>query len=270
MPVEHAGKDDTRIPPRILSIAGSDSCGGAGIQADIKTATALGAYAMTAITAVTAQDTMGVHAVQLMPPELVRAQIVACLGDIGADAIKIGMLGSAAIVETVAEVLAQRAGGIPIVLDPVLISTSGTPLLDKAGVVVLKKKLLPLVALVTPNLPELNVLAPTGNPNELVSYGASAVLVKGGHGDGDVVSDRLYARDTVGYFEMPRLDTKDTHGTGCTYAMAIAVELAKTGMLFTAIARARAYVQEAIATAPGFGRGHGPLNFFRQEPRGDS
>ena len=143
---------------RLLAIAGSDSSGGAGIQADIKTATALGAYAMTAITAVTAQDTTGVHAVQLMPPDLVIAQIRACLDDIGADAIKIGMLGSGEIAAAVVETLRAHAAGVPIVLDPVLASTSGTPLLDETGVKILREYLIPLSALVTPNIPEAELL----------------------------------------------------------------------------------------------------------------
>lgn len=251
----------TQKPARILSIAGSDSCGGAGIQADIKTATALGAYAMTAITAVTAQDTMGVHAVQLMPPELVRAQIVACLSDIGVDAIKTGMLGSAAIVEIVAETLEQHAKGVPLVVDPVVASTSGTPLLDEEGLNVLKRKLVPLATLVTPNDIEVRSLS---LPVQGVSF-----LVKGGHReDARGVVDGLIAADgSYREFVSPRIETTDTHGTGCSLAMAIACGLGEGIALAEAVARAHAFVHEAIKTAPGLGRGHGPLNHMHGQRR---
>lgn len=255
--------------PRVLSIAGSDSSGGAGIQADIKTATALGAYAMTAVTAITAQDTTGVHAVELVPARLVAAQIRACLDDIGADAIKIGMLGSAEIAIAVAETLRQAATSVPIVLDPVLASTSGTPLLDEEGVRVLKEKLLPFATLVTPNIPETEKLtgvvcsdakAVRHAGEALLAMGAKAALIKGGHGAGDTLEDVLIMQDGHETFSMPRIDTPHTHGTGCTYATAIAVGLAEGRILSEAIARAVHFVHSAIATAPGFGRGHGPLN----------
>jgi hydroxymethylpyrimidine/phosphomethylpyrimidine kinase len=255
--------------PRVLSIAGSDSSGGAGIQADIKTATALGAYAMTAMTAVTAQDTLGVHATHLLPPELVRAQIIACLDDIGADAIKIGMLGSGAIASAVADALYEYAQNIPVVLDPVLISTSGTLLLDEAGVDILRERLIPLATLVTPNIPEAEIL--TGiryaGPLDIVrageallKMGAKAVLLKGGHAQGDMLIDTLMTGSRTHIFESPRIHSKHTHGTGCTYAAAIAVELAKRVSLEKAVGRAHQYVHDAIAAAPGFGRGNGPLN----------
>ncbi len=255
--------------PRVLSIAGSDSSGGAGIQADIKTATALGAYAMTAITAVTSQDTTGVNAMQLVPAELVRAQIIACLSDIGADAIKIGMLGSAAIVSAVADALQETAPGIAIVLDPVLMSTSGTSFLDEAGIGILRERLIPLAALVTPNIPEAETL--TGiryaGPLDIVrageaflKMGAKAALIKGGHGQGDMLADTLITARRSAVFERQRIDTRHTHGTGCTFATAIAVELAKGVSLEKAIGRAHQYVHDAIASAPGFGRGQGPLN----------
>lgn len=247
-------------PPRILSIAGSDSSGGAGIEADIKTATALGAYAMTAVTAVTAQDTTGVYAVELMPPMLVAKQIMACLDDIGADAIKIGMLGSAEIASAVAETLRGVANSIPVVLDPVLASTSGTPLLDQGGIAVLREELIPLAALVTPNFPELERLSPTGHPDGLLALGAAAVLVKGGHGEGEFVTDILYRRDRTSVFQRPRIESSSTHGTGCTLAAAIACGLAEGAPLEAAIKSAGDYVQAAIATAPSLGRGHGPLN----------
>jgi hydroxymethylpyrimidine/phosphomethylpyrimidine kinase len=255
--------------PRLLIVAGSDSSGGAGIQADIKTATALGAYAMTAITAVTVQDTLRVHAVHPVPAAVVRAQILACLDDIGADAIKIGMLGSAEIAAAVADTLREHAIGIPIVLDPVLASTSDTALLDAGGIEILRTQLIPLAALVTPNIPEAEAL--TGFdctlPNDvlcagkaLLEMGAAAVLIKGGHGAGNTLVDTLVTRQGHRTFESPHIDTPHTHGTGCTYATAIVEGLARHLPLEEAIARARAYVQAAIANAPGFGRGHGPLN----------
>ena len=259
---------ETKIP-RVLAIAGSDSSGGAGIQADIKTATALGAYAMTAITAVTAQDTTGVHAVHLMPPDLVVAQIRACLDDIGADAIKIGMLGSAEIADAVAETLRSYAPGIPIVLDPVLASTSGTPLVDEAGVKILRGHLIPLSTLVTPNIPEAELLTNaecsddagiTRAGEAFLAMGAKAVLIKGGHGRGEQLVDTLITREGRDAFAFPRIDTPHTHGTGCTYATAIAVGLAEGRELEAAVTRAVHYLRSAIETAPGLGRGHGPLN----------
>jgi hydroxymethylpyrimidine/phosphomethylpyrimidine kinase len=255
--------------PRVLSIAGSDSCGGAGIQADIKTATALGAYAMTAITSVTAQDTTGVHSVHLVPPELVRAQIVACLSDIGADAIKIGMLGSAPIASAVVDALREHAVGIPIVLDPVLASTSGTAFLDETGVGILRERLIPFATLVTPNIPEAENLTGVRHVGALDSIrageaflkmGVKAVLLKGGHGHGETLVDTLMTGNRTTTFESPRIDSKNTHGTGCAYATAIAVELAKGASLENAVGRAHQYVHDAIAAAPGFGRGEGPLN----------
>jgi hydroxymethylpyrimidine/phosphomethylpyrimidine kinase len=255
--------------PRILTIAGSDSSGCAGIQADIKTATALGAYAMTAITAVTAQDTMGVNRAQLIPADLVRAQIVACLSDIGADAIKIGMLGSVEIASVVADTLRKHASKIPIVLDPVLASTSGTPLLDDAGVNVLREQLIPLATLVTPNIPEAEILTGVSHAGpldivraceSLLKMGAKAALVKGGHLKSQRLVDTLMTLERTSLFEGPLIDTHHTHGTGCTYAMAIAVEIAGGLSLEDAVGRAHHYVRQAIETAPGFGRGRGPLN----------
>jgi hydroxymethylpyrimidine/phosphomethylpyrimidine kinase len=260
--------------PRILSIAGSDSGGGAGIQADIKTASALGAYAMTAITAVTAQDTTGVHAVQLMSPELVRAQIVACLSDVGADAIRIGMLGSAQIVSVVAGVLRDHAASIPIVLDPVIASTSGTALLDADGVKLLRDELIPLSALVTPNLPETDILLGPGASQDpeaagraFLALGAGASLIKGGHGEGEALVDVLVTPEGTGHFPHARRITRQTHGTGCTLATAIAVGLAEDMTMCAAVGRAVAFVQHAMAAAPGFGRGNGPLDHaFRLRP----
>jgi len=260
-------------PPRILIIAGSDSSGGAGIQADIKTVTALGAYAMTAITAVTAQDTMGVHAVHLLPPELVRAQIIACLNDIGADVIKIGMLGSADICEAVAGELEAHARAIPLVIDPVMASTSGTKLLDDDTLTMTKSRLFPLATLVTLNIPEAEILSGVSicSEDELIEavrrlglIRAKAILIKGGHATWKAaeVVDSLFEVDSDEsfYFESPRVDTKNTHGTGCTLATAIAVGLAQGLSLSDAVERAHHFVHEAIRTAPGFGSGQGPLN----------
>ncbi|HEY5048188.1 MAG TPA: bifunctional hydroxymethylpyrimidine kinase/phosphomethylpyrimidine kinase [Rhizomicrobium sp.] len=256
-------------PPRLLVIAGSDSSGGAGLQADIKTAIAFGVYAMTAVTAVTAQDTTAVHAVRLMPPDLVRAQILACLNDIGADAIKIGMLGSAAIARAVADVLERDARDIPLVLDPVLASTSGKRFLDARGIDVLRNRLFPLATLITPNLPEAETL--TGLPastsgqivsaaNRLRERGVRAALIKGGHSNSAMIEDTLVWDGGVETFAFPRIDARHTHGTGCTLATAIACGLAEGLSLPLVVGRARAFVQTAIATAPGFGRGRGPLN----------
>jgi len=240
-------------PARILIIAGSDSSGGAGIQADIKTAAALGAYAMTAITAITAQDTERVHAVHPVPAAIVREQMLACLNDIGADAIKTGMLGSADVVETVAGVLAEHAKGIPLVIDPVMASTSGTAFLDEDAILALRAHLMPLAALVTPNDLEVRRLFLGASP--------TAFLIKGGHReDSRGVVDVLMHQGRQRDFVSPRIPTKNTHGTGCTLATAIACGLGQGMALEDAIVRARAYVHEAIRTAPGLGRGQGPLN----------
>jgi hydroxymethylpyrimidine/phosphomethylpyrimidine kinase len=258
-------------PGRLLVIAGSDSSGGAGIQADIKTATLFGVYAMTAVTAVTVQDTRGVRGIQLMPPKLVADQIAACLGDIGADAVKIGMLGSGAIVRAVSAALEKHARKIPIVLDPAMVSTSGTELLDARGVDALKRELLPLCAVVTPNLPEARVLAGLRGTQRkavesagrrLIEMGAAAALIKGGHSTKDTVDDVLVWQGGVEIYAFPRIRTKHTHGTGCVFSSAIACGLAKGESLPLATGRAREFVQHAIETAPGLGRGHGPLNLL--------
>ena len=258
-----------RAPARVLIIAGSDSSGGAGLQADIKTTTALGAYAVTAVTAVTVQDTRGVHGLHYIPDFIVREQIACVLDDIGADAIKIGMLGSAAIVAAVADALQHRAQQIPVVLDPVLASSSGTTLLENDGVAVLKARLFPLATLLTPNIPEAEVLAaiPISDTNamrhageSLRALGAAAVLVKGGHATGDCVEDVLVAADSVRVFSFGRIDSRKARGTGCMLSTAIASGLAQSLPLDESIERARKFVQEAIRTAPDFGRGRGPLN----------
>lgn len=240
-------------PARILSIAGSDSSGGAGIQADIKTITVLGGYAMTAITAITAQDTTGVHAVEPLSPEMVAAQIDACLGDIGVDAVKIGMLGSPAIAAAVAERL-ERVDA-PVVFDPVMVATSGSVLADAATIAGFER-LMALAALTTPNYPELAAL---GGAEALRARGIS-FLAKGGDAPGDIVEDRLARageQDLV--WRAPRIDTRHTHGTGCTLSSAIATLLGQGMPLPDAVEKARTFVREALLAAPGFGQGHGPL-----------
>ena len=254
-------------PARLLSIAGSDSGGGAGIQADIKTASAFRVYAMTAITAVTAQDTTGIGAVHPIPPDVVREQILRCLSDIGADAIKIGMLGTADVARAVVSALPKD---IPLVVDPVLASTSGTAFADGGVLEVLKADFFPRATLVTPNLPEAQRLCgfDLADPQEvlragemLLSLGPGAVLIKGGHGTEATVTDTLFTLDAPPrLFLAPRIETAHTHGTGCTLSTAIACGLAQGMPLTDAIARAHAFVRKAIATAPGFGAGHGPLN----------
>jgi hydroxymethylpyrimidine/phosphomethylpyrimidine kinase len=254
--------------PRLLVIAGSDSSAGAGLQADLKTAQRFGVYAQTAVTAVTVQDTGGVYATVAMPPQIVGGQIRAALDDIGADAIKIGMLANAAIVAAVAEAL--MGTDIPWVLDPVLVSSSGTPLLDAAGIEILKSRLIPGAALVTPNLPECEALVGIRPQDDhaigeaaqaFALLGAHHVLFKGGHRDGATVRDILTGADgQSAIFQSPRQDTRHTHGTGCVLSTAIACGLAQGQPLVEAVRRAHAFVQDAIRTAPGLGRGHGPLN----------
>jgi len=226
-------------------------------------------YASAAITAVTVQDTRGVHAIHEIPAAIVRDQIAYVLDDIGADAIKIGMLGSAAIVHAVADALQGHARDMPLVLDPVRASSSGTALLEDGAIGALTAQLFPLATLLTPNIPEAEALAgiPVRNTGDmqragerLRASGAAAVLVKGGHADNDVIEDVLVSDEDARVFSAPRLDSRNTHGTGCTLSTAIACGLAQGLTLTHAIERARAFVQEAIRTAPGFGRGHGPLN----------
>jgi hydroxymethylpyrimidine/phosphomethylpyrimidine kinase len=220
------------------------------------------------ITAVTAQTTQGVTAVQVMPPALVRAQIDACLGDIGADAVKIGMLGDGAVAAAVADAL--DGAGLPLVLDPVLVSSSGTPLLDDAGIAVMKERLIPRAALVTPNIPESEVLtgiAPIGDDairaalKAFHALGADHILFKAGHAKGDVLEDVLADGATGALLKLaaPRQGTAHTHGTGCTLATAIACGLAQGLNRAEAVARGHRFVQQAIAAAPGLGRGSGPL-----------
>ena len=254
---------------RVLVVAGSDSGGGAGIQADIKTITALDAYAMTAITAITVQDTHGVHFVHAVPPATVAAQMACVLDDLGADAIKTGMLGGSAVVEAVCGVLEAKARGVALVVDPVMLAKGGAELLSGTALEHLKHRLLPLAALLTPNLAEaeaLTGLATTdlesmGRAAEaLRRLGVPAVLLTGGHLEGAEVVDVLATAAGLAEFRAPRQATRHTHGTGCTLASAIAAGLAQGMDLHLAVARAHAYVQAAIAAAPGFGHGHGPLN----------
>ncbi|WP_298285752.1 bifunctional hydroxymethylpyrimidine kinase/phosphomethylpyrimidine kinase [Acidocella sp.] len=251
---------------RVLTIAGSDSGGGAGIEADIKTISALGAYACTTITAVTAQNTLGVAGVHVLPPAFVRLSIETVLADIGADIVKLGMLANAGIIDAVADVL---PAAIPLVLDPVMVATSGAVLLPDDAIAALQTRLLPRAALVTPNLPELAKLAGQGvetvperltAARALLAQGAAAVLVKGGHDRSPFLVDYLVTPGGVEEIGFDRIDTSSTHGTGCTMASAIATGIAQGLGLSAATRRARHYLQQAIAQAPGFGRGHGPLN----------
>jgi hydroxymethylpyrimidine/phosphomethylpyrimidine kinase len=239
--------------PRILIVAGSDSGGGAGIQADVKTVTMLGGHAMTAITAITAQNTLGVQAVHPIPAEMVVAQMRSCLDDIGVDAVKIGMIGSAETANAVAEVLETLA--VPIVLDPVMVATSGSILADAATIAAFAR-LMRVATLVTPNLPELHAL---GAEAAVLAHGC-ALLIKGGHAEGDTVTDRLLTREgEVARWSNPRIATRHTHGTGCTLASAIATGLGGGQPLPAAIERAIAFVRASLERAPGLGHGHGPM-----------
>lgn len=250
---------------RILIIAGSDSGGGAGIQGDIKTVSALGGYAMTAITAITVQNTMAVSDVHAVPPHIIEAQMRVVLDDIGADAIKTGMLHDKDVIEIIAKVLNEKKS-IPAVIDPVMISKSGNALLQANAIDALKTKLLPLATLITPNIPEAEALL--GKPisdmkdaaRALGTFGSKAVLLKGGHAHGDVITDILWDGNAITEWQSPRLNSKHTHGTGCTLASAIAVSLGQGMPLKESITRARDYVMGAIKHAPGYGHGHGPLN----------
>jgi len=240
-------------PPRILVIAGSDSSGGAGIQADIKTITVLGGYAMTAITAITAQNTLGVSAVEPVSPAMVTVQIEACVSDIGVDAIKIGMLGSAAIANAVAVAVARSR--VPVVFDPVMVATSGAALADTETIAAFER-LMALATLTTPNVAELEAL---GGDAAMATRGV-AYLAKGGDADGATVIDRLVRADgSTLSFEGSRIATRHTHGTGCTLSSAIATYLGQGVPLEEAIDRARGFVRSALRAAPGFGAGAGPL-----------
>ncbi|HTR87793.1 MAG TPA: bifunctional hydroxymethylpyrimidine kinase/phosphomethylpyrimidine kinase [Reyranella sp.] len=254
---------------RVLIVAGSDSGGGAGIQADIKAVTAMNGFAATAITALTAQNTQGVHGVVPVDPAFIARQIEVVLTDIGADALKTGMLHSAEVITTVASALEKHASGVPLVVDPVMVAKGGHRLLLSEAETALRDVLLPMALLLTPNLPEAEVLV--GFPvrveadmvraaEKLMSFGARAVLMKGGHLEGERVVDLLVQPGRIDRFEDSRIQSRSTHGTGCTLASATAAGLAQRMSLYDAVARARTYVRDAIATAPGFGHGHGPLN----------
>jgi hydroxymethylpyrimidine/phosphomethylpyrimidine kinase len=254
---------------RVLIVAGSDSGGGAGIQADIKTVTMLDAYAATAITALTAQNTEGVFGVLPIPPDFIRQQIEVVLDDIGADAIKTGMLHDTAVIETLAAVLHERAQTVPLVVDPVMAAKGGARLIDPDAVEALKTLLIGRATVLTPNLPEAEILcgaaindlgAMRAAGEDLLRLGCRAVLVKGGHLSGETVADVLVTPAGSRVWDSPRIASRHTHGTGCTLASAIAAGLAQGLDIEDAIDRARAYVQQAIATAPGLGRGHGPLD----------
>ncbi|HEX8639982.1 MAG TPA: bifunctional hydroxymethylpyrimidine kinase/phosphomethylpyrimidine kinase [Allosphingosinicella sp.] len=239
--------------PRVLIIAGSDSGGGAGIQADIKTVTMLGGHAMTAITAITAQNTLGVQAVMAVPKEMVVAQMDSVLADIGADAVKIGMIGSPATAHAVADRLERLA--VPIVFDPVMVATSGSVLADEATIAAFGR-MMRLASVVTPNLPELEAL---GGEAEVLAHGCH-LLVKGGHGGEPWITDRLLSLSgPIHSLEGKRFDTDDTHGTGCTLASALACGLAAGLPIKEAFERAVRFVRIAILSAPGLGHGHGPL-----------
>lgn len=265
---------------RVLVIAGSDPSGGAGLQADIKTVTALGGYAMAAVTALTVQNTKGLTGVLAVPPGFIRDQIIAVLDDIGADAIKIGMIGEREAADMLVSVLADRARDIPIVLDPVLIATSGDALAGEGVAAVIRRDLMPLAALATPNTDELAALSGAavrraedvaGAAAEIFRWSAPrALLAKGGHLSGAEVADILFEAGRAGpaaVFRNARIETRAGHGTGCTLASAIATGLAQGRDLQNAIARAIAYVREALLAAPGFGAGAGPLGHAcRVEP----
>ena len=254
------------MTPRILIIAGSDSGGGAGIQADIKTVTMLGGHALTAVTAITAQNTLGVDAAMAVSAGMVLAQIDAVVGDIGVDAVKIGMIGSPETALIVAERLERIA--VPIVFDPVMVATSGAVLADAATIAVFAR-LMCIATLVTPNLPELEMLSngPIGSldaleaaARALAETSGSAVLAKGGHLPGETLTDLLVGSDgVVRRWQGARIVTRHSHGTGCTLASAIACGLGGGLGLEEAVERARLYVRGALLAAPGFGGGHGPM-----------
>ena len=252
-------------PARILIVAGSDSGGGAGIQADIKTVTALGGFAMTAVTALTAQNTQGVFGIHEVPTDFINQQISLVAEDIGVDAVKTGMLHNTAVIDTVVSALQQYCPKAAIVVDPVMMAEAGAAL---------KNKLLKLATVLTPNLPEAEALVgfPVQNEKDmrqagtaLLAFGPKAVLVKGGHLTGERIIDVLVTAAGVLRFEDRRIDTAHTHGTGCTLASAIATGIGQGLTIEASVRRARAYVMEAIRTAPGFGRGHGPQRITHRE-----
>lgn len=254
---------------RVLVVAGSDSGGGAGIQADIKAVTCLGGFAATAITALTAQNTLGVFGVSEVPPDFVRLQMEVVLGDVGADCIKTGMLASASIIEAVVAALIDFAPQVPLVVDPVMVAKGGAALLADSAAGALIRLLLPRARLLTPNIPEAEVLlgrtisdlaAMERAAVDLLALGPKAVLLKGGHMEGDDLVDLLADSSGLRRFCGRRIASRSTHGTGCTLASSIATGIAQGLELDAAVVRARDYVRKAIETAPGLGAGHGPLN----------
>ena len=256
-----------------LTIAGTDPSGGAGIQADLKTFSALGAYGASVMTALVAQNTTGVRAVHGVPPDFVRAQIDVVMSDLDVDAIKIGMLATTEIIEAVAAGV-EAWPGPPVVLDPVMVAQSGDPLIDDDAVAMLRDRLLPLAAIITPNLPEAARLLGSGvaeteadmtdQGRALMALGARAVLMKGGHGDGPEAVDLLVTADDVARLAAPRINTKNTHGTGCTLSSAIAAGIARGLALDDAVHRAKTYLTEALTSADelAIGAGHGPVHHF--------
>lgn len=264
--------EGTRMQGRVMIVAGSDSGGGAGIQADIKTVTALGGYAMTAVTALTAQNTEGVNGVVETPPGFIGKQMRLVLKDIGADVIKIGMVPTEEAIEAVHYTYMEFAPDVPIVLDPVMMAKGGHPLIDRDAIHMVRQHFLLNCHIATPNIPEAEVL--TGMEihslddlkhaaEVMITLGCQRTLIKGGHfkhGESEMVYDVLFDENGIEVFEDTRIDTPHTHGTGCTLASAIAVSLAQGMSMREAVIRARAYVRQAILTAPGFGKGHGPLN----------
>jgi len=259
--------NDLGMHGRVLVVAGSDSGGGAGIQADIKTIMACGGYATTAVTALTAQNTQGVQAVHPVPAAFVAAQIASVMQDIGADVVKTGMLHDVGVIHAVADSL-QAYDFVPRVVDPVMVATSGDALLAPDAVEALKTRLIDGAALVTPNLPEAEALTGLTIDSDtalrraaeaLLSMGAEAVLIKGGHGPGNELIDLLATAVAMEEFSHVKIPTNHTHGTGCTLASAIAALLGKGVALRPAVKAAQDYVQQAILHAPGLGQGHGPL-----------
>ncbi|MBX3453060.1 bifunctional hydroxymethylpyrimidine kinase/phosphomethylpyrimidine kinase [Ferrovibrio sp.] len=254
---------------RVLIVAGSDSGGGAGIQADIKAVTMLGGFAATAITALTAQNTLGVHGVHEVPAAFVAQQMRVVLEDIGADAIKTGMLNSPSVIEAIVRVLDDVAPHIPLVVDPVMVAKGGARLLQPEAEVALIEQLIPRATIITPNLPEAEALIGKAIPDaaampaaahSLLGLRPKAVLLKGGHLDSSELLDLLQTPEGETRFLAQRIDSRSTHGTGCTLASAIAAGLAFGKPLRQAVAEARDYVRQAMLTAPGLGQGHGPLN----------
>lgn len=254
---------------RVLVVAGSDSGGGAGIQADIKTVTALGGYAATAITALTAQDTVKVHGIHAVPPDFVAQQMRAVLSDIGADCVKTGMIHSEPIIDAVTTVLEEEGAGIPVVADPVLVSKGGEALLETEAMQALKARLIRRADLLTPNIPEAEAL--TGltiatvddmmRAAEMIhTLSPPAVLLTGGHLDSDKITDVLIHEDGIDCLEDGRIESRHTHGTGCTLASAVAAGLAQGMSTLEAVKRARRYLRAAIEGAPGYGAGHGPID----------